>query len=50
MYTDWPWLRDRNVKYRLNLLGRITKAILKSINQFWVVSGIMVVAKKPLNK
>ena len=49
MYTDWPWLRDRKVKYRLNFLGRITKAILKKINPFWAVSGIMVVAQKPLN-
>tara|TARA_B100001113_G_scaffold283842_1_gene239005 strand:+ start:502 stop:1308 length:807 start_codon:yes stop_codon:yes gene_type:complete len=50
MYTDWPWLRDRKVKYRLNFLGRITKAILKSINPFWAVSGIMVVAQKPLSQ
>ena len=49
MYTDWPWLRDRKVKYKLNLLGRITKAILKFFNPFWAVSGIMVVAKKPSN-
>ncbi|MAZ79842.1 MAG: hypothetical protein CMD72_03765 [Gammaproteobacteria bacterium] len=50
MYTDWPWLRDRKVKYRLNALGQITKAILKLINPFWAVSGIMVVAQKPLSK
>ena len=50
MYTDWPWLRDRKVKYRLNALGQITKAILKFINPFWAVSGIMVVAQKPLSK
>ena len=50
MYTDWPWLRDRKVKYRLNALGQITKAILKLINPLWAASGIMVVAQKPLSK
>ncbi len=50
LYTDWPWLRDIKVKYRLNTLGQITKAILKSINPYWAVSGMMVVAQKPLSK
>jgi len=48
MYTDWPWLRDRKTKYRLNILGQMTKALLKFFNPWWAVSGMMVVAQKPL--
>jgi len=50
MYTDWPWLRYRKEKYKLNILGQCIKAILKFFNPWWVVSGMMVVAQKPLSR
>lgn len=46
-YTDWPTFRHRTDKYRLNLIGKTIFSILKLISTSLVVSGYLVMAKKP---
>ena len=45
-FTDWPPLRSSE-KYRLNGLGRLVFAGLKALSPYLVVSGILVVGRKP---
>jgi len=47
-YTDWPPFRDRREKWKLNPLGRAVFRTLKSMSPYLVVSGVLVVARKPL--
>lgn len=47
-YTDWPFFRDRREKWRLNPVGRLVFRALKRISPYLVVSGILVVARKPV--
>ena len=47
-YTDWPFLRDRGEKWHLNAIGRIVFRMLKAISPYLVVSGILVIARKPV--
>lgn len=46
-YTDWPPLRSRTTKYELNGPGRFAFRVLKALSPSLVVSGILVVARKP---
>ena len=46
-YTDWPPLRSSTEKYALNALGRLVFATLKAISPSLVVSGYLVVGRKP---
>ena len=46
-HTDWPFLRDRREKWRLNRLGRFIFRLLKTLSPYLVVSGILVVARRP---
>lgn len=45
-YTDWPPLRTAE-KYKLNRLGQMLFATLKMLSPHLVVSGILVVGRKP---
>lgn len=47
-YTDWPIFRANGEKWRLNGPGRIVFRALKAVSPYWVVSGILVVARKPV--
>ncbi len=46
-YTDWPIFRARGEKWRLNAPGRWLFRALKRLSPNLVVSGILVVARKP---
>lgn len=46
-FTDWPPLRSSE-KFRLNALGSLVFRTLKAISPYLVVSGILVVGRKPL--
>lgn len=46
-YTDWPIFRARGEKWRLNAPGRFLFRALKRLSPSLVVSGILVVARKP---
>lgn len=46
-YTDWPIFRAKGEKWRLNAAGRLVFRTLKAISPYLVVSGILVVARKP---
>jgi SAM-dependent methyltransferase len=46
-FTDWPPLRSAE-KFRLNAVGRVVFRTLKAISPFLVVSGILVVGRKPV--
>ena len=48
LYTDWPFLRSKKKKYQLNMFGQAVNWLLKSISPLLSVSGILVVAKKPV--
>jgi SAM-dependent methyltransferase len=49
-YTDWPFFRDRRDKWRLNGPGRLAFRALKGLSPYLVVSGILVVARKPASQ
>ena len=49
LYTDWPFLRNKNKKYQLNSFGKITNKFLKLFSPYLTVSGILVVGQKPKN-
>jgi SAM-dependent methyltransferase len=46
-YTDWPPFRARGEKFRLNWPGRVVFRTLKALSPYLVVSGILVVGRKP---
>lgn len=46
-YTDWPIFRSRGEKWRLNAPGRWVFRALHRLSPHLVVSGILVVARKP---
>jgi SAM-dependent methyltransferase len=45
-FTDWPPLRSKE-KFRLNALGRVVFRTLKALSPYLIVSGILVVGRKP---
>jgi SAM-dependent methyltransferase len=49
-YTDWPFVRARQEKWRLNGPGRLVFRALKRLSPSLVVSGNLVVARKPVSK
>jgi SAM-dependent methyltransferase len=46
-YTDWPIFRTAE-KFRLNAVGRLVFRSLKALSVYLVVSGILVVGRKPV--
>jgi SAM-dependent methyltransferase len=45
-FTDWPPLRSSE-KFKLNAAGRVVFRMLKAVSPYLVVSGILVVGRKP---
>jgi SAM-dependent methyltransferase len=45
-FTDWPMFRSSE-KFRLNAAGQLVFRALKALSPYLVVSGILVVARKP---
>lgn len=46
-YTDWPPFRATGEKFRLNRVGQLVFRGLRALSPFLVVSGVLVVARKP---
>lgn len=49
LWSEFPWLRDRNSLYGLNKFGKVTAFMLNSISSKILASGILIVAQKPLD-
>jgi len=47
LWSEFPFLQDREKLYRLNPLGRMLASILNSISRKIIVSGLAVIAEKP---
>jgi len=47
LWSEFPWLQDRNSLYGLNRFGKAIAFILNSISRKVLASGILVVAQKP---
>lgn len=49
LWSEFPFLRDHQKPYSLNMIGKIAAYIMNSISKKIATSGILVVAKKPVH-
>lgn len=49
LWSEFPWLQDRSSPYSLNKTGKIVAFILNSISNSILSSGVLIIAKKPIN-